>query len=225
MADGVEAKAPLAPFREAKLLPVDLDIERRADGTILITSKIPLRPYNANIPAEFADRANASGDKPALARRGADGEWVYTTFAELKRDMDAATQWLMDQPQQGPVLILAGNTPAFAVMSFAAQASGRGACPVSTTYAALGGDYGRLAHVIDKVWPGVVFAEDSAAAAGAIARLHLHGAAIVTTDPSRVSKPAKAYADVLATTATNAVAKSIAGLKPQDFPMPELTLA
>jgi len=216
MADTVLAASPPAPFREAHLMPVDLDIERRGDGTILITSKIPLRPYEANIPAAYARRAAESGDKPALAQRGPDGAWVFTSFAQLKRDMDAATQWLLDQPRAGPVLVLAGNTPAFAVMSFAAQAAGRAVCPVSVTYAALGGDYGRLGHVIAKVKPGVVFAEDSAMAAGALEALDLGGAAIVTTDPSRLSRPATAYAEVLATPATPAVAASIAALKPQD---------
>jgi feruloyl-CoA synthase len=216
MGDGDTAAAAPAPFREAHLLPVDLDVERRDDGTILITSKIPLRAYDANIPAAYARRAVASGDKPALAQRGPDGEWIFTSFAQLKRDMDSATQWLMDQKKPGPVLILAGNTPAFAVISFAAQASGRAACPVSVTYAALGGDYGRLAHVIAKVKPGVVFAEDSALAAGALATLDLDGATIVTTDPARLTKPATSYADVLATPVTPAVSASIEGLKPQD---------
>ncbi len=216
MADADVATAPLAPFREAHLLPVDLDVERRADGTILITSKIPLRAYEANIPLAFAQRAAASGERPALAQRGADGEWDFISFAQLKRDMDAATQWLLDRPTAGPVLILVGNTPAFAVMSFAAQASGRAACPVSVTYAALGGDYGRLAHVVAKVKPAVVFAEDTAMAKGALEALDLGDARIVTTDPAKLSKSATAYAEVLATTATSAVAASIAGLKPAD---------
>ena len=216
MADAAVATAPAPPFREARLLPVDLDVERRPDGTILITSRVPLKAYDANIPAAFARRAEASGDKPALARRGADGEWVFTSFAQLKRDMDAAAQWLLYEPWDGPVLILAGNTPPFAVMSFAAQAAGRAVCPVSTTYAALGGDYGRLAHVIAKVKPAVVFAEDTALAKGALEALDLGGAAIVTTDPSELGKPATSYADVLATAVTPQVAASIAGLRPHD---------
>ncbi len=216
MADGVEAVTPIAPFREAKLLPVDLNVERRADGTILIRSNVPLRAYEANIPAAFARCAQASADKAALAQRGADGAWVFTSFAQLKRDMDAATQWLLDQPESGPVLILAGNTPAFAVMSFAAQASGRAVCPVSTTYAALGGDFGRLAHVIAKVRPAVIFAQDSVAAADALDRLDLGSARIVTTDPAKLSKLATAYADVMGTRATEQVAKSIAKLEPGD---------
>lgn len=217
MGDAATLSPPAAPFREASLLPVDLDVERRADGTILITSRVPLRAYEANIPAAFARRAAQSGDKPALAWRDADGQWAFKSFAELKSEMDAATQWLLDNAPEGrPVLILAGNSPAFAVMSFAAQASGRAACPVSTTYAALGGDYGRLAHVIAKTRPGVVFAEDAAMAAGALQTLDLGDAKIVVGDPARLAKPATAYAELLATAPTKAVARSIAALKPQD---------
>jgi len=205
-----------APFRPAELMPVDLDVERRADGAILIRSRVPLAPHEPNLPLAFAQRAGKSGDKPALARRGADGQWAYTTFAELKRDMDAATQWLIDQPQAGPVLILAGNSRAFAVMSFSALASGRGACPVSTTYAALGGDYGRLAHVIAKTRPGVVFAEDTKACAAALEALDLAGAAIVTADPAGLSKPATAYDALLETVVSPAVEARIASLKPDD---------
>ena len=113
MADDASVKITPPPFREAHLLPVDLDIERRADGTILITSKVPLRAYETNIPAAFARRAIESGDNPALGQRGPDGEWKFTSFAQLKRDMDAATQWLMDQPTAGPVLILAGKHAGF----------------------------------------------------------------------------------------------------------------
>ena len=215
MADSAAAGVT-APFREAHLMPVDLDVERRADGAITIVSRIPLRPYDPNIPAAFARRAAVSADKPALAQRGADGEWAFLSYAQLKHDMDAATQWLLDNASDGAVLILAGNTPAFAVMSFAAQAAGRAACPVSVTYAALGGDYGRLAHVVAKVKPGVVFAEDTAMAKGALEALDLGAATIVTSDPGQLSKPSVAYADVLATAPTAAVATSIAGLKPQD---------
>jgi feruloyl-CoA synthase len=206
-----------APFREAKLLPVNLEIERRDGGVLLISSRVPLRPFEFNIPAAFARRVAQSGDKSALARRGADGAWAHTSFATLKRAMDGATQWLLEQPQTGPVLILAGNTFGFAVMSFAAQAAGRAACPVSMTYAGLGGNFGRLAHVIAKVKPAIIFADDTAATAAALEYLDLGDARIVTADPTKVRKPAVAFADVIATEPTDAVVQSIARLKADDI--------
>ena len=160
-----------APLREVRLMPVDLAVERRDDGVILLQSRIPLKAYDANIPAAFARRTALTPERPALAARGADGEWHFTSFAELKAMMDAASQWLLGVEQEGPVLMLAPNSVDFAVMNFAAQAAGRAVCPVSTTYAALGGDFGRLAHVIAKVRPAVIFAPDSAATAAAMARV------------------------------------------------------
>lgn len=216
-------KPRLAPFRPTDLMPVDLDVERRADGAILIRSRVPLAPHDPNLPRAFAERAAKSGDRPALAHRGADGQWSYTRFADLKRDMDAATQWLIDRPEKGPVLILAGNTRAFAVISFAALASGRSACPVSTTYAALGGDYGRLAHVIDKVKPGVIFAENTKACTAALSALDLGGAVIVTGDPEGLGKPAIAYDAILETPVTAEVDARIASLRPEDRALLMLT--
>ena len=60
-----------APWREVRLMPVDLEVARRDDGTILLASRIALKPYDANIPAAFARRAVLSGDQPALAARSA----------------------------------------------------------------------------------------------------------------------------------------------------------
>ena len=50
-----------APWREVRLMPVDLEVARRDDGTILLASRIALKPYDANIPAAFARRAVLSG--------------------------------------------------------------------------------------------------------------------------------------------------------------------
>lgn len=206
-----------ASFRDADLLPVDLEVERRSNGEILIASRVPLRPYDANIPDAFARRVAASADKPAIAKRGPDGEWAFHSFAELKDEIDAVSQWLLDHTPEGrPVMIIAGNSPAFAAMTFGAQGARRPVCPVSTTYAALGGDFGRLAHVIAKVKPAVIFAEDAASAGKALDSLDLGDAVIVTNDPAKLSKPSIAYAELLSTAPTPAVAASIAAIRPAD---------
>ena len=44
------ASAARAPVREAKLLPVDLDVERRSDGVIVIKSRVPLRALPERTP-------------------------------------------------------------------------------------------------------------------------------------------------------------------------------
>ena len=56
-----------------------------------------------------------------------------------------------------------------------------------------------------------------AAVAGALGRVDLSGALVITHDPQRVGVPATRYADVLATPVTPAVAASIARLRPDDL--------
>jgi feruloyl-CoA synthase len=60
----------------------------------------------------------------------------------------------------------------------------------------------------------VVFAEDAATAKDALEKVDFGDAVIVTADPSKLSRPATAYAEILKTPVTDAVAKSIAGADP-----------
>lgn len=214
MDSATASSAARAPVREAKLLPVDLDVERRDDGVILIKSRIPLRAYNANLPAAFASTAAAKADKPAMARRDADGEWAFVSYTEMKRRMDGATQWLLSHAPKGrSLLILADNGPNFAVMTFAGWAAGMPVCPVSTTYAALGGDFGRLKHVVAKSKPAVIYAE-SARALAAFQQMDIGDAVLVTSAPNAAG--ATHLDALIATPATGAVAEAIASRKPDD---------
>src|SRR5690606_13756620 len=63
------------PFREARLMPVDLAVERLDDGVVLLESRIKLEDFDANLPAAFARAAARQPDKIALAWRvpGQDG--------------------------------------------------------------------------------------------------------------------------------------------------------
>ena len=213
MDSATAASAARAPIREARLLPVDLDVERRADGVIVMRSRIPLRAYDSNLPAVFARTAAAQGDKPAMAKRPrGGGDWVFTSYADMKRRMDGAAQWLLNNAPKGrSLLVLADNGPNFTVMTFAGWAAGMPVCPVSTTYAALGGDYGRLKHVVAKAKPAVIFAESERALA-AFREIDIGDAVLVTAAPA--SNGATYLAELTSTPATDAVAQSIAATKP-----------
>ena len=206
-----------APFRETEMMPIDLNVERRTDGTIILTTRVPLDSYAANMAAELTRQAKALGDKPYLARRdGADRSWKYASYAQVKRDADAVAQWLLNRkiaPGRA-VLILSANTVAHGVMTYGAWAAGVPAAPISPQYAALGGDFGRLRHVFNLTKPAVVFAENADAAKDALEKVDFGDAVIVTADPTKLSRPAVAYADLLKTPVTDAVEKSIAAVDP-----------
>ncbi|MDM7955102.1 AMP-binding protein [Blastomonas sp.] len=214
-----ENPAAPPPYREAKLMDVDLSVDRRDDGSIILATNIPLADFDPNLPAAFARMATEKGDKAALAWREAGREgWRTVSYAELKAQVDSATQWLIDHaPAARPLLLIADNSLAFVVMSFAGWAAGLPVVPVSSAYASLGGDYGRLAHVIAKTRPGVVVAGKAARMAPALAALDLGDARIVTDDPSAVEADATSLETLYGTPATQAVQAAINAIGSDDI--------
>ena len=204
-----------APFRHAEFLSVDLDFRQDPEGTIRLTTNHPFEPIDANLARAFLRMAEEKGDEPALAERGTDGEWAYTSFAGLARQVRGAAQWLLDTlPRESVLVLMAENSVAVAVMSFAAFATGTILCPVSPAYGTAGGDHARLRHVFAKTHPAAIFADPRpsyAAALGAIGS----DALVVSPDPAVFGADAVSFEEVIATEPTDAVAQAIEAVDPQ----------
>jgi feruloyl-CoA synthase len=208
-----------APFRATDFLPVDLDVERREDGCVLLRSRIPLAPFEPCLPRVLAELAAQRGDKPYLVqRRGPERTWVPHSYAQTKRDTDAIAQWLLDRGtgRDRPILILSGNSVAHALIKLGGMAAGVPACPVSANYGMMEVAFPRLRHVVDLVRPGVVFVEDARPFAKALGSIDFGDAVIVTATPDASPVPAVSLDELLATEVTPAVAARIAALAPDD---------
>lgn len=199
-----------APFRDVNFMPVDLDVAEHADGTISLRTKLPLPDYDPNIPRALAATAARQGDKTALAIRNAAGVWEYTSYTRFKRDLDAVTQWLMDNVPRGTAILLVGpNTPAYAILTFAAYAAGVIVCPVGMASLLSAAGEARLRHVIAKAKPGAIFADGPSALQHLIARVVDPAVQIIAHQPASYPGKAIAWADVVGTVATAEVAKAI----------------
>jgi len=207
-----------ALFRDAGLMPVDLEVRRELDGAMVMRSRIPLAAHDWNLPRAFAAMAAHEGGKIALARRdpAQGGAWAEQSYAELKARMDAVTQWLLDHPQHtgGPLMMMGANSPVMAAFLFGALGAGVPTAPVSAHYAMLGGDLGRLSHVVRSLKPSILLIEDARMAAAAIDALDLGDAVVITATPEALTRSSLPLAEVMATRPTPAVAASIEKLKP-----------
>ncbi|MEO8115196.1 MAG: AMP-binding protein, partial [Phenylobacterium sp.] len=206
-----------ASFRAVAFPPVDLEIERRPDGVIVMTPREPLRIGTPSVPAGLARQAERVPDKTHLAERaGAEREWRRQTFAQAKAESDAVAQWLLDRsiPTGRPVMILSGNSIAHGTMRYGAMAASVPVSPVSTNYSLMGaaGGFERLRHVVDLVRPAVIFAE-TAAYAPAVAAC-APGVPVISREPEAFGAAGVSLDGVLATRFTGAVATSIAKLDP-----------
>lgn len=212
-----------APFRKTFFPSSAMHVERRADGTMLVTPNVSLAPHSCNLPAELARRAALHPDKTYLAERrdGPQAPWRHASYAEVNAHVRAVAAWILAQSiaADRSLLILSGNSIAHAVIKFGAMAARLPACPVSVNYASMGGDFGRLRHVINLLRPAVVFAEHSQKFANALNSVDFGDAIIVTDAPHCLPRPVngrsvQSTTDVFATVPDTRVDASIAAIDP-----------
>jgi feruloyl-CoA synthase len=207
------------PIRETGFLPVDLELERRDDGTLLLRSRIPLAEHDFNLPRVFAAKARAKPGQPWLVQRqGASRAWTPLTYADAKGQADAIAQWLVDRglgPDR-PILVLSGNSVAHALVKLGGMAAGVPACPVSANYGLLDPSFERLRHVVRRLRPGMVFVEQARPYARALEAVDFGDAVVVTRTPADSPRPAVALDALLATAVTAAVEARAESLRPDD---------
>ncbi len=213
------------PFKPIDFLSRDVKVERRGDGSIVLQSNHRLRPYERHVPAFLAKWAAEAPDRIWLAqRRGAAREWLKLTYAEAKKQVDAITQSLLDRgfgPDR-PVMILSSNSIEFALLSMAAMQARAPLAPVSPAYSVMSQDHAKLRYVFDLIKPGLIFVQNGEIYARALAALDLDGVTLVHVDAAHSHAPQAPpqmqllpWSELVATRATDAVARSIERIEPK----------
>ncbi len=215
---------PKPPFRKANYVERRVEVDRRADGSILLRNPHPLHDVPANLiqpirkwAAEAPDRVWLGKRKPAaqgMPRRseakGGFGDWERLTYAEAARKMNAIAQSLLDRGfgPTTPLMILSGNSIEHALMTYGAILAGVPVAPVSPSYSTMSSDFDKLKYVFGLIEPKMIFMQEAAPFERALAALALDGVELVTVDGSRGT----AYADLVATAPGDAVEESYARL-------------
>ena len=209
--------AALPPFRKLDWLPRDIAAERRADGVIVLKSRIALQPYQAHIPAMLARWAQARPDQTWLAqRKGTDRQWQHLRYADAKRQIDSLTQALLNLglPPGRPVAILSGNSLEHALMTMAAMQARLPVAPISAAYSLLSQDHVKLKYLFALVQPALVLVQDGVQFQKALNALNMHGLTVVHVDRAAEGIPSLAFDTLVQTPVTPAVAASIAQITP-----------
>src|SRR6202043_1450094 len=96
--DGNAAAVLTKPtFRKIEWLARDIAGARRPDGGIVLKARIPLKPYEKDIPASLRKWAGEQPNRIWLAQRaGAGRQWRKLSYGEAKRTVDALTQGLLN---------------------------------------------------------------------------------------------------------------------------------
>lgn len=206
-----------APFKPIDFLSRDIRLDRRPDGTILLQSNHALKPWEKHVPAFLAKWAAEAPERVWLAqRRGPSRDWLKVTYGEAKRQVDAATQALLDRgfgPDRA-IMILSSNSIEFALLSMAAMQARAPLAPVSPAYSVMSRDHAKLKYVFDLVRPGMVFVQNGEIYGDALADLDLDGVLLAHVDKPPRKLQSLPWSELVAATPTAAVQDSIDRIEP-----------
>ncbi|HYG26318.1 MAG TPA: AMP-binding protein, partial [Caulobacteraceae bacterium] len=178
-----------APFRDARYAPRALDVERRADGSIVLFNPMPFDARFGTTLEPLAFWAKAAPERVWLAERSGEG-WRTVTYGEAN-EMVAAIAGGLPLERGQVLLILARNGIDHALVAYAAMSLGAAIAPVSPQYG-LFGDYARLEHACAVLAPSAVYVDDVQAFAGALETPFLGGLPVISKLDALLKSPSRA---------------------------------
>jgi feruloyl-CoA synthase len=142
-------------------------MRRRGDGSVLLSSGVPLGPYPPSVAAMFR-AAGADPERVLVAERRGDG-WHMVSWARARAAADAIGQSLLDREPGGrPVAVLAGNSVEHLLLMLGAHTVGVTVVPLSVAYSLQSSDHAKLRWLLEQVDPFLVLAGDTTAFGRAI---------------------------------------------------------
>ncbi|RVT50182.1 feruloyl-CoA synthase [Rubrivivax albus] len=168
--------ALIAPPRTVRI-PFD-------DGSFVLRSPEPLKPY-ARCIGEWLDHwAAVTPDAPAFSERAVDGPhdapWRRLTWRQAREQVGRVAQSLLGLKllPQAPVVVLSDNAIDHLLLMLAAMHVGRAVCTVSSAYCRLTKDHSKIHGILNTLGPALVYASDAKVYGPAIASAGLHAVTV-----------------------------------------------
>ena len=141
----------------------ELSIERRTDGTLVLSSPLELGKCDWRITDFLPSWAHSVPDRIFLAQRNANGKWDEITYGEAWSQVQAVGQSLVEMGAKpaDKLAILSGNSIENAVISFAAMSIGVIIAPISPNYTLMPGGLARLKDIAEALRPNFVFVQSA----------------------------------------------------------------
>ena len=155
-----------------RLAPREVKLDRRGDGSLVLSSPLPLAPHARAVGEWLVRWAEEAPDRPFLAERAEDG-WRTVSYARTLDAVRRIGQSLLERglgPER-PVAILSDNSVDHALLALGAMHVGVPVAPVSPAYSLMSTDFAKLRAVFELLRPGLVWTADPKRFAPALAAL------------------------------------------------------
>src|SRR5207253_5764682 len=148
--------------------------DRRADGSILVCSTVPLRPAARCIGDWLEHWARQAPERVFLAdRAGADVPWSTVTYQDALQQVRSAAAWILAQglSAERPLVILSDNSVEHALFALAAQHVGVPSAAISPAYSLMSKDFDKLKSMVKLLGPGAIYISATKPFAAALAAI------------------------------------------------------
>ncbi len=204
-----------SPQRSASLFAMPRVIaEHRADGTIRLTSAMPLQAGARCVGDWLEHWARQAPERIFLADRASvEAPWRTVTYGAALRQVRSIASWILAQGMSAdrPLVILSDNGVDHALFALAAMHVGVPAASISPAYSLVSRDFDKLKRMVALLDPGAIYVNDETQFAAALAAIApLHKAAIVASDGGN----ALSFDVVARTPESPEVAKAFAAITP-----------
>jgi feruloyl-CoA synthase len=192
-------------MRAVRIAAAESVVTRGEGGVLYVRSPRRLGPYPARITERLETWAAEAPERTFLAERSADGGWRTLSYADALRRVRRIGQALLSRrlSPDRPLVILSRNGIEHGLLALAAMYTGAVYAPVSPAYSLQSNDHAALRRIFELLNPALVFADDGAAHARALANVLPRGVELVVATPGPAS--ATPFAELEAAPATAAV--------------------
>lgn len=188
--------------------------ERRAGGSIVVRSTMPLRPSARCVGDWLEHWARVAPARIFLGERAGDAPWTTVTYGEALRQVRSIAVWILAQglSAERPLAVLSDNSVDHALLALGAMHAGVPVAAISPAYSLMSRDFDKLKSMIALLEPGAIYVSGTRPFAAALAAIQpLHRAKIISggADADAIS-----FRSVASTPVTPDVAKAFAAVTP-----------
>ena len=134
-----------------KLSSVEVELEKREDGSRIIRNKVPLAPCPDNLCSWLHRNAEEFPQKPFLMQRNPDGEWQGLSYGEARHQVNRLSNGLVARAldPERPLALLSENCINMALFKLACMQVGFSVTPISYAYSAISKTGSHIKHILD----------------------------------------------------------------------------
>jgi feruloyl-CoA synthase len=196
------------PFNPLRFGESRLEVERRANGELILRSGVALAPYPRSNGEWLAHWARVAPRRVFIAERRGEG-WHEATYAQVLTAARAIGSALVARGLSSarPVAILSDNSVDHALLKMACHYVGVPVAPISQAYSLMSKDHAKLKAIMKLLEPGLVYVGDEARFAPTLAALAEFRFELASSQPAPGSR-ATPFATLLDTPPSAAAEKA-----------------